>query len=239
MKRILAIVFLMGVLTACASAPDLTETDPAVPVDASPAPTQPVVDSVQPVVTDSVAVTTLPAQADDFFTQMGIVLPVPTCNGLTQSQTDGPYYTPNTPERNSLLEEGMTGTRLILVGYVLDQDCQPLANAWLDFWQADANGEYDNSGYRLRGHQFTDAQGHYFLETVVPGEYPGRTEHIHVKVKPEGGEVVTSQLYFPDVPANQQDGIFDPSLIVQIEDKGDYLLAYFNFVVQKQGKGDY
>lgn len=238
MKRILAILFLMGVLTACASAPDLTETDPAVPADALPAPTQPVVDSAQPAVVDAVAVTTLPAQ-DDFFTQMGIVLRTPACNGLTQAQTEGPYYTPNTPERNSLLEERMPGTRLILVGYVLDQDCQPLANAWLDFWQADANGEYDNSGTILRGHQFTDAQGRYFLETVVPGEYPGRTEHIHVKVKPEGGEVVTSQLYFPDVSANQQDGIFDSSLVVQIEDGGNYLLAYFNFVVQKPGKGDY
>ena len=126
----------------------------------------------------------------------------------------------------------MPGTRLIVVGYVLDSNCQPLPNAWLDFWQADANGIYDNAGYTLRGHQFTDAQGRYYLETVVPGEYPGRTEHIHVKVQPNGGSTLTSQLYFPDSSANTRDGIFDPSLIVQIEERPDYLLAYFNFVIQ-------
>ena len=157
---------------------------------------------------------------------MGIALPAPTCNSLTQSQTEGPYYIPNTPERHSLLEDGMQGTRLILVGYVLDQNCQPLPNAWLDFWQADANGEYDNTAYRLRGHQFTDSQGRYYLETILPGLYSSRPiEHIHVKVQPEGGEVVTSQLYFPERPIE--------GLTVTMEDKGDYMLGYFNFVVQR------
>jgi protocatechuate 3,4-dioxygenase beta subunit len=157
---------------------------------------------------------------------MGITLPAPSCTALTQQQTEGPYYIPNTPERHSLLEEGMLGTRLILVGYVLDQNCQPLPNAWLDFWQADANGEYDNTGYRLRGHQFTDSQGRYYLETILPGLYSSRPiEHIHVKVQPEGGEVVTSQLYFPDRPIE--------GLTVTLEERGDYQLGYFNFVVQR------
>jgi len=139
---------------------------------------------------------------------------------------EGPYYKPDTPERNSLYEEGMQGTRLILVGYVLDQNCQPLPNAWLDFWQADAGGEYDNSGYRLRGHQFSDAQGRYSLETILPGLYASRPiEHIHVKVRPEGGEEVTSQLYFSGQPTE--------GLTVTTEERGDYLLGYFNFVLQK------
>ena len=180
---------------------------------------------------DQVIVVTVSAP-DDFFDQMGINLATPMCSGLTPSQTEGPYYTPDTPERNSLYQDGMQGTHLILVGYVLDENCQPLSNAWIDFWQADANGQYDNSGYRLRGHQFTDDQGRYYLETVVPGEYPGRTEHIHFKVQTQNGNVLTSQLYFPDVAANQRDGIFDASLIIQIEDKGDYLVGYYNFEVQ-------
>jgi protocatechuate 3,4-dioxygenase beta subunit len=125
-----------------------------------------------------------------------------------------------------LLEEGMAGTRLILVGYVLDQNCQPLPNAWLDFWQADANGEYDNVGYRLRGHQFTDESGRYHLETVLPGLYSSRPiEHIHVKVRPEGGAEITSQLYFPDQPIE--------GLTVTLEERSDYLVGYFNFVVQE------
>ena len=61
--------------------------------------------------------------------------------------------------------------------------CQPVAQAKIEFWQANDAGEYDNSGYTLRGHQFTDAQGRYALQTVVPGLYPGRTRHIHVKVQ--------------------------------------------------------
>jgi protocatechuate 3,4-dioxygenase beta subunit len=120
----------------------------------------------------------------------------------------------------------MQGTRLILVGYMLDQNCQPLPGVWLDFWQADANGEYDNAGYRLRGHQFTDAQGRYYLETILPGLYPSRPiEHIHVRVRPEGGAEIISQLYFPEQPME--------GLTVRIEDRGDFLLGYFDFVVQK------
>jgi len=109
---------------------------------------------------------------------------------------------------------------------VLDQNCLPQSNAWLDFWQADANGEYDNVGYRLRGHQFTDSQGRYYLETILPGLYSSRPiEHIHVKLRPEGGAEVTSQLYFPQRPIE--------GLTVTIEERGDYQIGYFNFVVQK------
>jgi len=58
-----------------------------------------------------------------------------------------------------------------------------VGGALLDFWQADAAGDYDNTGFRLRGHQFSGADGRFRLATVVPGLYPGRTRHIHVKVQ--------------------------------------------------------
>ncbi len=90
------------------------------------------------------------------------VAELPSCASpapLTLAQTEGPYYTPNSPERASLIEPGMGGTKLIVTGYVLTTDCQPIANAWLDFWQADDQGAYDNAGYRLRGHLFTDETG--------------------------------------------------------------------------------
>src|SRR5215210_7521587 len=105
---------------------------------------------------------------------------------MTPSQTEGPYYKAGAPERTSLLEPGMAGTPLTITGYVMTPDCQPVASAWLDFWQADGNGAYDNRGYTLRGHQYTDADGRFVLQTVVPGEYPGRTGHIHVKVQAPG-----------------------------------------------------
>jgi protocatechuate 3,4-dioxygenase beta subunit len=151
---------------------------------------------------------------------------------LTPAQTDGPYYTPNSPERASLIEPGMGGTKLLVTGYVLMKDCQPIANAWLDFWQADDQGVYDNAGYRLRGHLFTDETGHYTLETILPGEYPGRTEHIHVKVQAPNGPILTSQIYFPGVAANDRDSIFDPALLAEVQDTADGKQATFNFVVR-------
>src|SRR5439155_1396739 len=83
---------------------------------------------------------------------------------------------------------------LALSGRVLSRDCRPIAGARLDFWQAEASGSYDNAGYRLRGNQTSESDGRYALDTVVPGEYPGRTEHIHVKVQPAGGGTLTTQL---------------------------------------------
>jgi protocatechuate 3,4-dioxygenase beta subunit len=161
--------------------------------------------------------------------------PTPACDDgdddPTPAQTEGPYYTPDTPERNSLLEAGMSGTKLIVTGYVLSTDCQPVARALVDFWHCDDAGEYDNAGYRLRGHQFTDDQGRYVLETIVPGIYPGRTRHIHVKVQAPNQPVLTTQMYFPNEPENSRDGIFQPELLMAVQDTTDGKAAAFNFVL--------
>jgi protocatechuate 3,4-dioxygenase beta subunit len=151
---------------------------------------------------------------------------------LTPELTEGPYFKANSPERASLLEAGTAGTKLVLSGSVFTTDCQPVAHALLDFWQADANGQYDNTGYTLRGHQYTDAAGHYQLTTVVPGLYPGRTEHIHLKVQAPGGPIITSQLFFPGVPNNSEDGIFDPKMLLTVQETSDGLTATFDFVVK-------
>ena len=147
--------------------------------------------------------------------------------------TEGPYFKSNSPERTSLIGPGITGAKLVLIGYVLGTDCQPIAHALLDFWQADGKGQYDNAGYTLRGHQFTDDAGRYHLETVVPGLYPGRTEHIHVKVQSPNGPVLTTQLFFPGVARNQTDSIFDPKLLVTIQDVQDGKAGTFDFVVSR------
>lgn len=153
-------------------------------------------------------------------------------SALTPAMTEGPYYRAGSPERTSLLEAGTAGTRLVLRGSVLASDCRPVAGAWLDFWQADAAGRYDNQGYSLRGHQYADEAGRFELTTVVPGIYTGRTEHIHVKVQAPGGPVLTTQLFFPGVPENQTDSIFDPALVVRIMDETAGLTAAFDFVVE-------
>jgi protocatechuate 3,4-dioxygenase beta subunit len=152
---------------------------------------------------------------------------------LTVAQTEGPYFKTNSPERSSLVSDGMQGTLLTVTGQVLAQDGTPVANALLDFWQADPSGAYDNSGYTLRGHQYTDENGNYTLTTVVPGLYPGRTRHIHVKVQAPGGPMLTTQLYFPGEARNSTDGIFDPSLVLDVQNNADGTdAATFNFVVQ-------
>jgi protocatechuate 3,4-dioxygenase beta subunit len=149
----------------------------------------------------------------------------------TPAQTEGPYFTPNSPLRSSLVESGMAGTRLTVSGLVLSTSCQPIAQALLDFWQADNSGNYDNSGYRLRGHQFTDASGRFVLDTIVPGLYPGRTRHIHVKVQPPNGRILTTQLYFPGESRNSSDGIFNSELVLTVQGSGNPMQATFNFVV--------
>src|SRR5262245_575018 len=77
----------------------------------------------------------------------------------TPRQMEGPFFKPRSPERTSLLESGLAGTRIVVSGQVLSTRCQPVPGALLDFWQCDSRGDYDNRGNTLRGHQFADAQG--------------------------------------------------------------------------------
>ena len=149
----------------------------------------------------------------------------------TLAQTEGPYFRPSSPERVELLEAGMAGQQIELVGIVLTRGCKALAGALLDFWQADDKGRYDNSGFRLRGHQFTDAEGRYRLRSIVPGLYPGRTRHIHVKVQPRGGRILTTQLYFPGEAHNRSDGLFRKELLMRTAKNEGWLAGRFDFVV--------
>jgi protocatechuate 3,4-dioxygenase beta subunit len=108
----------------------------------------------------------------------------------------------------------------------------------LDFWQANARGQYNNSGFTLRGHQYTDANGYYHLETIVPGLYPGRTEHIHVKVQAPSSSILTTQLFFPGAPDNQSESIYDPRLLMTIKNTPGGEQATFNFDINAN-KGFY
>lgn len=156
-------------------------------------------------------------------------------NEMTPALTEGPYYKTGSPARTDLIvDDDVEREVLTITGHVFDQTCELVANAWLDFWQADGNGVYDNAGFRLRGHQFTDDTGHFTLTTVVPGEYSGRTPHIHVKVRPsEKSEVVTTQLFFPGEAGNQTDAIFDQGLVLFITEASEGKLANFNFRVAR------
>lgn len=227
------------VLAACAAQEVSNVSPTAKPTSIPPTPT-----SLSPTEAPAATATAVPTEAAPADTatpaptdtaQPVALQPTPACGDdddePTLAQTEGPYYTPNTPERTSLLEPGLPGTKLVVTGFVLATGCQPVAQALIDFWHCDDAGVYDNSGYRLRGHQFTDDQGRYYLETILPGVYPGRTRHIHVKVQAPNQPVLTTQVYFPNEPGNATDGIFRPELLMDVQDVADGKAASFNFVL--------
>jgi len=161
--------------------------------------------------------------------------PTPECtdaDDVTPAQTEGPYFKADSPERADL-RSGVSGTALTLSGTVVTTSCQPVARALLDFWQADDAGDYDNAGFRLRGHVFTDAQGRYRIETVVPGIYPGRTRHIHVKAQAPNGRVLTTQLYFPGEAQNARDGLFREECMIAMGEGAGGRAGTFTFVLAR------
>ncbi len=217
---------LLLVLSACALlSPDPTEA-PVVMVPSPPAaePTETLIPTTIP---DLPAATAQP--------QGGAAAPFLDCTPplpRTVANPEGPFYLPNAPERTSLAAPGIPGTPLVVTGRVLAPDCAPISGALLDFWQTDAQGNYDNQGFQLRGRQFTDETGQYRLETILPGEYPGRPPHIHVKVNPPGGAVLTTQIYFAMPSANGLDDLAHPSLVTDVRFGPDGSLeAEFNFVL--------
>jgi protocatechuate 3,4-dioxygenase beta subunit len=128
----------------------------------------------------------------------------------------------------------MPGNPILIMGRVFDQDCNPIAGAKVDFWLADVNGEYDNLGYTLRGHVFTDENGYYAMESIEPGLYTGRPPHIHVKVfAPDGRELLTTQMYFPGSEGSA-DVQAAPALLVTYlgPDQNGRQQVIFNFVIQ-------
>ena len=160
--------------------------------------------------------------------------PTPSCHDgdePTASETEGPFFKPKSPERSNLREPGAAGRRFELSGVVLSRSCRPLRGAVVDLWHADEKGEYDNIGFRYRGHVITGPNGAFHFGTIVPALYPGRTRHYHVKVQAPGSRLLTTQLYFPNEPANLRDVLFQSELLMRVADAGDGLDGRFDFVL--------
>lgn len=184
--------------------------------------------------------------AGPMFGQRIVLAQTPECaESATPRQIEGPYYTPQTPRRSYLID-GLPGEILVLEGRVLTTTCQPVANAIVDLWSCDSDGEYDNTGFKLRGHQITNAQGRFRFETLMPGSYGNssfrRTPHLHVKVQGPATPLLTTQLYFPDQPLNQRDSFFNPALLVKLKQSKQQSeqqpkLALFDFVLPVQARG--
>lgn len=158
--------------------------------------------------------------------------PTPQCGDEpTLSQTEGPFYKPRSPQRSDLREPGSQGKVIALTGFVLDRDCRPIGRAVVDLWHADERGDYDNSGFRYRGHVFTGADGRFRFLTIMPARYTGRTRHFHVKVQAPGKRLLTTQLYFPNEPGNARDPIFRRELVMAMAQAEGGASGRFDFVL--------
>jgi protocatechuate 3,4-dioxygenase beta subunit len=129
--------------------------------------------------------------------------------GYTPESTAGPYYVSGTRELTdgNLNYDDLDGTPLKVGGYVYasDENSEPVESAKIDIWQADDDGAYhpqdqgpasnfDPEDISLRGSVTTDERGYYEFSTILPGEYEGRTRHIHVRVDASGHQPLISQI---------------------------------------------
>ena len=142
----------------------------------------------------------------------------------TPRQTEGPFYPDKLPldTDNDLLvvNENLTpavGEVTHLTGRVLDATGNPVRNAAVEIWQCDAKGVYLHSGDAGRkqpdanfqgfGRCTTGPGGEYYFRTIKPVPYPGRTPHIHYKIKTDGKEALVTQCYIKGHPQNDRDGV--------------------------------
>lgn len=143
----------------------------------------------------------------------------------------GPFFKRNAPHKRDLFPDVPGGERITVAGFVADGRCQALPGSLLEIWHADEHGAYDSAGFRLRGHQFTDERGRWWFNTIMPALYPGRTRHFHFRVQRPGGQVLTTQLFFPGESRNERDGLFDESLLMNIRGADDGRFARFDFIL--------
>ena len=145
----------------------------------------------------------------------------------TPAASEGPFY-PTTGMRfedvdNDLVKISgavrQAGGEVVRIGgRVLDADGTPLAGARVEIWQCDVKGRYlhradfgwgsRDKGFQGFGRDVTGADGAFAFRTIKPVPYSGRTPHIHVKVLHRERERLTTQLYLPDHPSNQHDGLY-------------------------------
>ena len=193
---------------------------------------------------------------------------------VTPSQTEGPFFVDERLNRSDIrvdpsdgsTKAGVPLTLTFRVSAIGRAGCYPLSGAIVDLWQCDAVGAYSAVNERdsrsagknfLRGYQVTDASGNTQFTTIYPGWYPGRTVHIHFKVranaKSQKPQEVTSQLYFDDALTdrihaqqpysskgqrsvkNQQDGLFrngGRQLILSLIEKRPGYEAIFDIGLQ-------
>lgn len=119
----------------------------------------------------------------------------------TPGNTLGPFYKKGAPRKERLFERSAPGVPLLLVaGRVMNTEGRTLSDARVEVFHADAEGEYDLQGFEYRGEIPLSANGEYRYETVLPGGYGGRAQHIHYVINAPGHRRLITQLYFENDP---------------------------------------
>lgn len=143
----------------------------------------------------------------------------------TPSQTEGPFYPDKLPLDTDndliILNNSLTpavGTIAHVTGKVLDAKGNPIRGAVVEIWQCDQNGAYlhsetDNKdkadkNFQGFGRFLTGSTGEYYFRTIQPVAYPGRTPHIHYKIRKSDKELLTTQCYIKGHPGNARDGLY-------------------------------
>lgn len=168
----------------------------------------------------------------------------PAEQGSAESTVLGPFYWQGAPDlpRGSNLAQGVKGEPTFYSGRVLSAQGQPLANALLDIWSGDGDGNYDmqipeETGMKARGRIRTDAEGRYWFRSIRPtfypvptdgpvgvmlrkmGRHPNRPGHIHMIVSAPGYRPVTTHLFVAGSQYLDTDAVFGmkESLVAQFE----------------------
>jgi protocatechuate 3,4-dioxygenase beta subunit len=169
----------------------------------------------------------------------------------TPSQTEGPFYPVELPKDSDgdLLRNGTLayarGQPAWVVGTVTDLQGRPLAGAAVEIWQCDHAGRYHHPGdggkadpaFQGFGRVVVGSDGSYRFRTIKPVAYAGRTPHIHVKVRLDRRELLTTQLYVAGDPGNERDflwrnlGAAQALVTVPFSAGSDGLQASFPIVV--------
>jgi len=173
-----------------------------------------------------------------------ITLNHPADDGSVESTVQGPFYWEGAPElpRGSNLAQGVKGEPAFYSGRVLSTDGRPLANALLDIWSGDGEGNYDmqipgETGMKARGRIRTDDDGRYWFRSIRPtfypvptdgpvgqmlrkmGRHPYRPGHVHMIVSAPGHLPATTHLFVAGSRYLDSDAVFGmkESLVAQFE----------------------
>ncbi len=256
--HLLSILVLSSILAACSAAPQEPETIVANTIEPSIVPTDeptPAPEIEVPTVAPTIEVIVAEATSEPTLEPT----PAPTATlapaietievtYFTESQQEGPYYPTQKldDQDNDLIEvAGQTdrpaGNELLLEGIIYDATGTPLSGVQIEIWQTDANGVYlhpqdpttesRDRNFQFYGEAITAADGSYFFRTIVPGKYEPRPVHIHFKVRVEGQEVLTSQMYFPDDTTAQGQ---DSSVFIEVTSENDVFLGTRDVILRNE-----